>query len=83
MTEATDTGRETEAGDLDSIIADAVGGEVETTQQPDAGQDEQAAAPADADFDLPQHWSDDEKAKWKAVGPDQRALLLDVRKSLE
>jgi len=86
MAEDTPTGRpEGEAGEdpLDKIIREAAGGDEAATQTPEAVAEVSPEPAPETDIELPKHWSDDERAKWKAVGPEQRALLLDARKSLE
>lgn len=86
MAEDIPTGRpEGEAGEdaLDKIIREAAGGEAPGEAAAPAETASEPAATEVDEVELPKHWSDDEKAKWKAVGPEQRALLLDARKSLE
>ena len=46
---------------------------------------EAPAEPAEVaqEVELPQHWSEEDRAKWGAVPAEHRALLMDARKSIE
>lgn len=63
---------------LDAAINEARGGEPAAVDPP-----AEAAVEAPPEIELPQHWSDDEKAKWGALPKEHKALLLDARKSIE
>lgn len=71
----------TDKDPLDAIIEKASGVQPSVTTEP-AGEAEPETT-QESEFELPKHWSEEERAKWGAVPPEHRALLADARKSIE